>query len=223
MGYLAGTIVHIGPDYTSLVGSSSASLDWNDSWIDHFYAEKDLKTIRITNELYTAKILGYEDNQLASICAIANPHVTAWERKPMGPDACVSHPDHARTYREIHEHIRADDRVPRICLMSARTLGLVPSNARVGDVIIRFYKCNAALVMRPIETNGEVVFYMLVGRADVSGLLDACRDSKGSTAGSRLLKTAYKSYGTEGPKEINVELNLRTLQRITANIIAFAK
>lgn len=216
---MAGEITHIGPNYTLLVGSSSASQDWTSSFIDHFQAEHELEKIRQTNELYMAELLGYQKSDVARVRNLANPHVTAWRRREGGIDARSSYRGHAMAYQEVLGDVKIGDGAPRICLTSEVSLGLVPTNAAIGDVIIRFHKSNAAVVMRPSNILGNVGFFMLVGRADVTGRLEITENEQRTIHTSRLLKTASSKWQQDDQDDVFVDLNLRTLQKITTHTI----
>lgn len=65
-------------------------------------------------------------------------------------------------------------RGPAICLGTNHPIGLVPATARVGDAVVRFWGCDAAVVMRPVvgSGDGQELGFMLVGRADVAEVED---------------------------------------------------
>jgi hypothetical protein len=218
---MAGEIIHIGPDYASLVGSSSANQDWTSSFLDYFQDGSDLERIRETNELYMAELLELRDSDVARIFNIANPHVTAWRKKEGGPDTRSSYRGHAleHEYQEVLAHSKVEDGAPRVCMTSELSVGLVPTNAAVGDVIIRFHESNAAIVMRPSKTIGSASFFMLVGRADVTGQLEIRGDERRRNHTACLLKTAPSKYMLDDQDDVFVDMNLRTLQRITAHTI----
>jgi hypothetical protein len=113
------------------------------------------------------------------------------------------------------------EQIPRIFLGTGYVMGLVPSAATPGDVLVRFWNCNTAIVMRPINT--KPTSFMLVGQADLAELTDrTC---------SELFAFPYISYATFDSQPLPagetqtsqmsgavfVDLNLRTLQKITAH------
>ncbi|RFU25931.1 hypothetical protein B7463_g10397, partial [Scytalidium lignicola] len=60
------------------------------------------------------------------------------------------------------------------CNMSY-VIGLVPPAAQLGDIIARFWNCDAAIVMRPVTlstTDTVASSFMLIGRADVAEVVD---------------------------------------------------
>ena len=115
---------------------------------------------------------------------------------------------------------------PRICLGTACFIGLVPPAARPGDIIVQFWNCSAAIVMRPIDpraTDGIASSFVLVGRAHVA----EAHGSKGrSEHDTRVKQQPSAGFGPmfEDPQAsglVHVDLDLRTLQIITASISTF--
>lgn len=224
MGYVAGEIVQIGPDYWSLIGSSRAQQGWTSCWVDHYQKTEDLEILRRINEEYTAKIRYYEEKDVDRIRCIYNPHITAW---------CVGHDKHQLKssdssypveYKMMCADMDADKQTPRICLGTGYVTGLVPPTAKPGDVIIRFWNCDAAIVMRPIKTSiadVEIPSFMLIGRADVAEVVDRnATPGRDPHAEQCMLGTAGPGLrqGSQHLGAVYVDLNWRTLQIITAYI-----
>jgi len=165
------------------------------------------------NEEYTARILGYEQEDLDRIRYINDRYVLA---HPMilDQDSSTTGCNGDRTEERATQEVAttASDKVPRICLGTAFLMGLVPPETRVGDVIVRFWNCSAAIVMRP--TTAQSRFFVLVGRADVAQAV--------SNPSNALLWAPDHSWGSEESKvsagAVSVRLNPRTLQKITAHI-----
>ena len=224
IGYLAGEIVQIGPDYWSLIGSSRAQQGWTSCWVDHYQKAEDLEAIRRIDEEYTAKIRYCEERYVDRIRSICNPQIIAW---CVGRDyhrPKTSGPGYTTEHEMMWADMDANKQTPRICLGTGYVIGLVPPTAEPGDVIIRFWNCDAAVVMRPMKsftTDTEVPSFMLIGRADVAEVVD-----RKSTPG-RDLHAEECMLGTTGPNlrqgsqqsgAVYVDLNWRTLQIITAHI-----
>ncbi len=111
----------------------------------------------------------------------------------------------------------------------AYMMGVVPSAAKVGDVIVQFWNCDAAIVMRPIDlripavsvTRSPTSSFVLVGRADVAGALErqgtpGCDTRAGQGLFGSL--TVGPDIGSQATGPVYVDLDFRTLQSITASI-----
>ncbi|OAL56197.1 hypothetical protein IQ07DRAFT_497431 [Pyrenochaeta sp. DS3sAY3a] len=144
LGFIAGTIVQFGPEYLSLMRSLAAAQDWTNCWTDHYQTDIDLETLRIINEEFTEIVLGYEDADLAQVRNMRNRHVSAWPvgggdgRKPK--QQCSS---------QLQSQESSSIKGPWIFLGTSYVMGLAPSAAVVGDVVVRFWNCNAALLCDP--------------------------------------------------------------------------
>jgi hypothetical protein len=221
MGYIAGYIVHLGPDYKSLVGSSSAVLDWNDCWVDHYPTEADLQRLRTVNEDYTARMLDYTQAELARIRNIYNCHVSAQLLIGPGVTSNIPRPHPIKVCENLQASMGGENQALRICLGTGYTLGLVPSAAKVGDVIVKFWQCSVAIVLRPFDLATAKTRFMLVGRADIATAFD---NPSGATANSEpglRLWTSNKLPGSitsQHSGALHVHLDLQTLQKITAYI-----
>lgn len=91
-------------------------------------------------------------------------------------------------------------------------IALVPAEAAVGDVVVRFWKCDAALVLRELADRG---WWGVVGRTDVAvgntikeGDADADAD-----ADAKQLCVEPREEPAKGP--VWVDLDLRVLQLLT--------
>ncbi|KAK4447229.1 hypothetical protein QBC34DRAFT_410140 [Podospora aff. communis PSN243] len=220
LGYVAGEVTDIGPDYPSLVGSFRAQQQWLSTCERCYHDSDDLERLRIINERYSAKMIGYNDKDLSRICKIRSRTVLAWQgyRSIFNP-GCA---DFDQKYHELWK--RADhcedttgslSRTPRICIGTEHLIALVPPATEVGDVIVRFWGSDAAFVMRQVTVDGssrkEVPYFMLVGRADVADT--SLQGDHSDDAGRFNLNTTK-----ENKSLIWLNLGTRTLQLLTANI-----
>ncbi|KAK0671021.1 heterokaryon incompatibility protein-domain-containing protein [Cercophora samala] len=263
VGYIAGEILQIGPGYDDLVGSYQAQQDWTSCW-DEFYDSEQLAALREIDEEFMAKILDYEKQDLGRIRNIPDPFVIGSrvpvnKEPPEQGEGCapmggttrsnsdLSHSissEQESFYLEPDEEARDIDKDARICLGTGYFIGLVPPAAKVGDIVVRFWNCNAAIVMRPLSSNiqdqheATSQMFMLVGRADVASSADRsdetitspehdthferCAAMAGSLEGGDASSVRPAGY-REGCSQkelgaIYVDIGLRTLQMITANI-----
>ena len=99
-------------------------------------------------------------------------------------------------------------------------MGLVCSAAQPGDVVLRFWNCDAAVVMRParLSTDGTqgTTSFTLMGRADVAEVIHRKatpgRDPHAENCISGLGEMAHCSG------RVDVDFNLKTLQMMTSYI-----
>jgi hypothetical protein len=215
VGFIAGTIVQFGPDYTSLMSSSAAVQDWTSCWTDHYQTEADLEILRFINEEYTARILEYKDVDLARVRNIWNRHVSAQpvgQSRQDGQNSTLNHPGTAKD-DNLETSGGITIKGPRVFLGTGYVMGLASSAAAIGDVVIRFWNCNAAVVMRPTEPRSSTTSFMLIGRADVAEFVTGTRSAFVEPQSAPGAQT-----GSAHPAAVHVDLDLRTLQRITAYI-----
>jgi hypothetical protein len=196
--------LHIGPNYHSLVGSSSAVQDWTSCWTDYYQKEADLESLRRMNEQYTGDILEYQETDLGE----PRPHSMHPDASPFQDDSPIKTSPEDR------------NKPPRICLGTGQVMGLVPPTSRIGDVIVRFWGCNSAIVMRPLTGPLTAGSFMLVGRADVAAVLNQTDEAPSKLKSSVLDKGAFEGFRADSKLggAVNVELDLRTLQKITAHV-----
>ncbi|KAH9905399.1 heterokaryon incompatibility protein-domain-containing protein [Xylariomycetidae sp. FL2044] len=241
IGYLSGEILEIGPTYDQLLGSFTSLNDWFNLWDDHYQGSQDMERLRRIDEQYMTKMIAYNAEQLARIRPIRSPGVRAWNvlREPPsrdGPSALEGNGSQGATEEHAPEghatkgHKPASRPEVRICLGTGHTIALVPSCAEPGDVIVRFWNCNAAIVMRPTtgdasdgkHSSTEGFSFSLVGRADVADD-DANwhtapnRDKNAELGFSGVLCQKY-AVGWERMGAVYVALDFPTLQAITESI-----
>jgi hypothetical protein len=227
IGYLSGEIVHLGPTYTSLIGSFRAEQDWLNCWGKYYQKPGDLETLRRINEQYMAKIMGYKAKDLARIREIRSQSTVAWRvaggRRPENSD-----PSQAAQFDKMWDNEESSQsNGSRICLGTDYLMTVVPAAAKFGDVVLRFWNCSAAILMRPVNPTGSSdsinmdTPFMLVGRADVAELADR-KATPGHDTRAEEVFSATPSPGFEkdcrARGAVYVELDLRTLQIITASI-----
>jgi hypothetical protein len=155
-------IIHIGPSFTSVVSSFEATKRWKASFDYHYHDSEGLSLLRQLDEAYTSPLLEMDETDFAKICEIRNPLIngtranaithdetwndgdeipststasyTTWDAnrkaamKSLGGDSPTAHVDDPNYPNE-----------PRRFLASNCTMGLVPPEARVGDLTCRFW------------------------------------------------------------------------------------
>jgi len=251
MGYVAGQIMQLGPTYASLVESPEAIHDWLECWDGTYHMESDLERLRAMNEEYMFQIMNYSDADLARIRRISNPSVIGRFANVGKHGAYLSSPGYSNPSdgtlkSQLSGHWKGESPGPRICIGDNHVIALVPPEASVGDFIVRFWDCSAALVMRPIDWDfsAQRVAYhassiecglLMVGRADIAKVIDAhvfqgrdryAEDSLfyGGSARSHREAGGYSgdfgAYTWPAIGAVYVDLDFPTLQIITASIDA---
>jgi hypothetical protein len=225
IGFLSGKLLHLGPDYSSFVGSFQATQDWFSEWENHYTEHADLQRLHELNDCYTDKIWKYSTKDLERIRDLDSSHVSA-RRLSAKRQQSASELKRALNSKTI-PLLRLNG--PRIFLGTGHLIGLAPPAAQTGDVVVQFWNCDAALVMRPDHTENRATedsigssatSFSLVGRADVVDLSDE-RDTPwtDSWAEDRLCGSCEgKADGSEDSGAVYVELDFATLQAITASI-----
>ncbi|KAF2799622.1 hypothetical protein K505DRAFT_230644 [Melanomma pulvis-pyrius CBS 109.77] len=211
VGLLCSKIIHLGPSSSSLVGSFRAQQEWVSSWKTHYPASQDLELLREKDERYTSRILGFSDEDITRIKDIRDPVAKAWyvskgsERHIPDASYAISHEYPGR------EQTKSVN--PRICLGTNHAIAMVPPGAELGDVIIRFWHCSAAIIMRPPPDNSSDATrssFRMIGRADVAEDM-----GPGELEGDYWGKMENKSRFSA---RVYVELDFGILQSITAMI-----
>jgi len=152
MGYVAGSILTLGPRYSQFISSYRAQKKWAYSLRRHYSSSRDLETLRRMQESYEEKILYYSVEDLDRIRALDSSKSAVWSvlqgngRAPFGD---VTHDLDAEGLRRPTDPSAAD---PVLFLGTDHCMGLAPSIAKPGDHVVRFYNCNAAILMRPTST-----------------------------------------------------------------------
>lgn len=163
--------------------------------------------------------MSYKGADFARIRGIRAPNVVAWRavggHKPETKDSNYL-AEYDKLWTETDQKGGTDGQTngPAICLGTSQQtthfIGLVPPAAKVGDVIVRFWGCDAALVMRPL-LHGKTTYsyFVLVGRADISNGFDPkseAADGRGAGGSSR------------ASRAVLVDFDLPTLQMVTSFI-----
>ena len=226
-------IIHIGPDHRSLMGSFQTHQDWVNSWDDHYNKPCHLEMLRRKNEMYTARMMSYEERDVARVRNVQSPSTVAW-RIAGGSAPRNSASGYATEFERVRDitdnHESARPNGPRICLGTDGLIGLVPPAARAGDVVVQFWNCSAAIIMRPIDpralgssATGAASSFMLVGRADVAGAHERRGTPEYDTHVEQRPSASYDPMfeDSRASGAVHVDLDLRTLQIITASISTF--
>lgn len=221
-GYVAGKVVHIGPTYRKFVGSYREQQSWIASWDTHYHEALDLEKLRQMEETYSAKILDYSQADLARIRHINNDSTVAWGVLDAAPPPGEKHPVCVSSHAEdLSEPVRF--------LGSDFCMGLAPAGVEVGDMVVRFWNCDASIIVRGLihsmpRRSDAVLLYGLVGRADIAELHGQRRGGMDNSG-----KDAMRVFGLgdgftprpgQGPrtKAMYVQLDFETLQLISAGI-----
>ena len=224
-GYIAGEIVRLGPGYNSLVGSSRAQQDWNSCCMDYYDSSEDLEALRGIEEEFAAGIFQYEEKDVDRVCNLRHPHVTAWS-VTMGSDRpqSLDLSSHVADYEEIWANVQAGKQEPHICLGTGYVIGLVAPAAQIGDIIVRFWNCDAAMVMRPLpplKTDPEARTFILIGRADIAEVIDRKatpgRDPHAEQCISGATTPGF-GKGSQYSGPVYVDLSFSALAKITAHV-----
>ncbi|KAI0383032.1 heterokaryon incompatibility protein-domain-containing protein [Hypomontagnella monticulosa] len=225
IGYLGGEILELGPSCASLIEDPSSQPLWDSCLEAHYPDACDIETLRGINERYMATLLDYEDKDLSRFRAIIDHRIVAWSISTRRPQS--SDPAYIAKYEDIwnNEQIQLTSLEQRICVCTGRQIAVVPSAARTGDIIIRFWSCNTAILMRPYvdNTSFQDISFMLVGRADVVEAVDedtihGTIDPRAVKGFSGSLSPTYAASDFEVPGAVYVDLNFNTLQLITSSI-----
>ncbi|KAI0430298.1 heterokaryon incompatibility protein-domain-containing protein [Xylaria sp. FL1042] len=225
-GYVAGKILDIGPSYADFVASFRHQTMWKAKWRKHYRKESDLMQLREMEERYAMKILQYDDGDVARIAPIQEESFVAFRSPDNGPledlTAAGTHVDGTQLIDSMLaklsiESVRqavSDGGVSRF-LGTDYCMGLAPRGSVVGDWVLRFWDCDAAIVVRPYDTNDPTSVCELVGRADVADIRDRKGQLRDTVADEALTRYAYDD-GED--KRVDMVMSWHTLQRITASV-----
>ncbi|GAP92621.2 putative HET domain-containing protein [Rosellinia necatrix] len=242
-GYLAGKIVGLGPSYAAFVGSFRHQTAWRTGWRRHYRKEQDLQQLREMEERYAAKILEYREADVARVARIrtnaggggGGDDFVAFYSPDDGPLDELTNPqqqggadDGARILDNLlaGRAARDDDDRPdgapgdggevRRFLGTNYCMGLAPPGAAAGDWVLRFWDCDAAVVVRPDDPRDPRSPCALVGRADVADIHDRKGQWGDTVADAALTRQAYDGAGED--RRMDMVMSWRTLQLVTASI-----
>ncbi|KAI1353981.1 heterokaryon incompatibility protein-domain-containing protein [Xylaria sp. FL0043] len=227
-GYVAGKILDLGPSYADFVASFRHHTLWKAKWRKHYRKETDLMQLREMEERYATKILKYGDADVARIAPMEEQSFVAFRSPDNGPlDDLTAAGTHVNGTQIIDSMLAKlsvdcssvkqaapDGKVSRF-LGTDYCMGLAPRGTVVGDWVLRFLDCDAAIVVRPHDTNDRTSVCALVGRADVADIRNREGPLSDSVAEKALTRHAY---GDSEDKRVDMMMSWHTLQRITASV-----
>jgi hypothetical protein len=216
-GYLAGEIVHLGPVYADFVSLSHHQTAWRKAWRKHYRNEDDLLRLRQTEERYAAKILDFDETDVARVARIKGQPFLAFKVRDAAPFGDLTSLEDVNTDYVLMSlatkgisDAAPDDKVCRF-LGTNHCMGLAPPGAALGDWVIRFWDCNAAVLVRPNGASAQEHMCTLVGRADVA-------DNRVKRGDDWKSKTALSYKDSDTDQRVDMIMDWHTLQRITASI-----
>lgn len=169
-GYVAGTVIHLGPTYSDFIGSYREQRRWVGSCDMHYQGQdaSAFPKLREMEDAYSVKIIDYTEADVSRICGISGTGTMAWSvLQPPAPP-----PAKANTGQEHSLDTPLPGGDPVRFLGTDCCLGLAPPETRCGDLVVRFWNCDAAVVVRRTDHHsvgdGSPEYYELVGRADVA-------------------------------------------------------
>ncbi|KAI1171852.1 heterokaryon incompatibility protein-domain-containing protein [Nemania sp. FL0916] len=226
-GYLAGKILDLGPTYTDFVRSGRQQKAWTAKWRKHYRKEPDLVKLRQMEETYSAKILKYSEADAARVAPIRGEPFVAFFSPDDGPlDTLTAAPadvDGETIMNNMLSTLATKD-IPEAppdapvnrFLGTDHCMGLAPAGAAIGDWVLRFWDCDAAIVVRPDNESDPESPCALIGRADVADIRDR-KGIHGDVVANEAL--TRHPYGAKQDKRMDMVMTWHTLQRITASII----
>jgi hypothetical protein len=134
-GAVAGQIQHIGPTCADVLASFNAEKQWSASVVDHFSDGADRRSASAQNERLKTILGASFEPRLRNIVAL----------------------DPAKQFTT------SPQQSPRLFIGADAMLGLVPPEARVGDLICQFWNSSSSAVLRA-NRDGS---YDIVGRAGI--------------------------------------------------------
>ncbi len=178
-GAIGGQILHLGPTYKEILSSYDANRQWKLSFESHYPLPQDIQRLREANESYGAILLQMTDGDVKKIRGIESGNMYSKARRVEGPWNSNER-DWAR--QELDNEVGRDmadspaitnsavsSGQPRMFLGNNYLLGLVPQDAKEGDLICQFWECDVVALLRLEDATG---FYRIVGRVHLStGLL----------------------------------------------------
>lgn len=170
------------------------------------------------NETYLRRITSYTDEDLAYIRPIKSYGTMARAAGAAGRfDSNWYAPEFDAMWQDEPSN---HDTNPHICLCSGHLIALAPAMTRVGDVVVRFWDCGTAAVMRPAKNSepaiwpGNLAPYFLVGKADISQPLGPWEEPMLYQAKARVPRSSPERPHTR--IVLDVDLDFRSLQMLSA-------
>jgi hypothetical protein len=214
-GLIEGAIVHLGPSYEDAISPIKENRKWKASFERWYQTSEDLTMLRKMDEAYSSTLLKMDQKDLSKISCIRANKVTR-VKDALSDDDWLSASASittggsryalwkGKTMRERLDNTSTGARrQSRRFFGSNRTMGLVPPEARRGDLICQFWGCNVAAVVRWIPDDDS--FY-LIGRADVATAWQI-------TEGQPITIKVTNSF--EGGGVTNLHLHTEVLQKLT--------
>jgi len=171
-GVHSGSITILGPPYSEIIGDPDASRTWK-ARLSKSHA--NLEELRRKNEGFMRVLLELNKQDLARVCQIETEFW--WKHKAEVPKS-----DHPQPPQEDFNRLprfklargqssssnappRVEEPMTEPCLFLSRNgvMGLMPPNARIGDLIFQFWNSDTVAVVRQ---DGN--YMMIIGRAVVS-------------------------------------------------------
>ncbi|KAJ2988412.1 hypothetical protein NUW58_g3991 [Xylaria curta] len=228
-GYLAGEILDLGPSYAAFIGSFRHQTAWRTKWRKHYRKEHELGQLREMEDRYAAKILNYSEADVARVASIQGDSFVAFRTVDNGPLDDLTAARTTNKQKIMQDVLKTLSTLPsksltqnapggeaRRFLGTDRCMGVAPPGAAIGDWVIRFFDCDAAVVVRPNDASDPNTPCMLVGRADVADILDRKGPHGYDKLGSLALQRGYSDDPDH--KRFDLVMDWHTLQRITASI-----
>jgi hypothetical protein len=197
-GYVASRVLILGQSYSSFLGSRRSPPEWHASW-KNCYSLEDLPELRRIDAEYSARISDLCSSEVDRVRPIKSPSTVGQrytdEEDNLFPDAATNN------------QAPNKDNDPIRFLGSNYCMGLAPSTTKIGDIIVRFWSCDVALVMRR-----DTCRYRLVGRGHVKDTRRA--GPADDYALLLIISNEHENCSIDG---ISVDMDLHTLQKITAS------
>ncbi|KAF8857274.1 hypothetical protein BDZ45DRAFT_803552 [Acephala macrosclerotiorum] len=190
VGYVASRILMLGQSYSSFLASRRLIPEWRAGW-KSFYSPGDFRELRKIDAASSATQADLCSSEVNRIRPIDSPSTVG--RREMEEEYQVV-PGAASQDQTLDT---AQDPSPLRFLGTNYYMGLTPPTTKVGDIVVRFWGCDAALIMRQ-DASG----YRLVGRAHVAN--------------------THNNRDSSSADSISVEMDLPTLQKISASISIFS-
>ncbi len=179
-------------------------------WIEHTFMEKIMNCA--DRDIHRVRNLRYSDTDAMGCMKLAGQ---------VSSDAAIQ-----QAYMDLWSSIPEDDKTPSdpyICVGTDNLMALVPSGARPGDVVVRFWNCNAAMVMRPCLTSSrqstkKAWDFLLVGSAEVAEVEKRVPGQLFDRHAEHCMNNVYPDCGvhSEYAGIINIVMGMGILQAITA-------